>query len=254
MGDEMGELCVQPKGGGSRGIDSRHLVHKIGEPHEVLVVVEIEAPHGVVDHLITDVDLFCQRLLREIENRSPKGEILVEFILRVQTEQRLPLHAEERLVFESHADVGAGVYDALVGDGHDTHAVVYGIIAVFRQLHAPGSHHDRTTRHVHGSEPDCGPSRCLIFSGKREFVFISKLARHDERGIIKLLEDVLGSESRVPYFLFEMAAKRFGHRKDDFAVGGLDGVAIDVVEKSVGIRFLIGVDAVEIHHLKEGLI
>ena len=51
-----------------------------------------------------------------------------------------------------------------------------------------------------------------------------------------------------------MAAKRFGHRKDDFAVGGLDGVALDVVEKSVGIRFLIGVDAVEIHHLKEGLI
>ena len=77
MGDEMGELCVQPKGGGSRGIDSRHLVHKIGEPHEVLVVVEIEAPHGVVDHLITDVDLFCQRLLREIENRSPRVKFLL---------------------------------------------------------------------------------------------------------------------------------------------------------------------------------
>ncbi len=85
-----------------------------------------------------------------MKDGTAKGEILIKLILCVKTEQRLPLHAVERLVFKRDTHVGAGVNDALVGDGHDAHAVVYGIVAILGQHNTTRHDHYRTSRHVHG--------------------------------------------------------------------------------------------------------
>ena len=92
MRHKLGELGIDLERGGGGGIDGRHLVKQVGEPLKILLIAEIGAPHRVVDKLVAEVHLLGECLLREVEDCSADGEILVESILSIQPEECLPLH------------------------------------------------------------------------------------------------------------------------------------------------------------------
>ena len=94
MGHELGELARHADARRRRGADRGYLVQEVGEPHELLVVGEVYAPHGVVDYLVADVYLLGQRFLGEVEQRGAYLEVLVELVLGVEAEQCLALHGE----------------------------------------------------------------------------------------------------------------------------------------------------------------
>ncbi len=71
MGYELGKLGLKREGRGLCGIDRRYLVEQIGQPHEAGVILRVEAPDGVVDRLVADVDLFGQGLLGEVHEVAP---------------------------------------------------------------------------------------------------------------------------------------------------------------------------------------
>ena len=58
MGDELGKLGLKRECRRLYGIDGGYLVEEIGQPHEACVVLCVETPHGVVDHLVADIHLF----------------------------------------------------------------------------------------------------------------------------------------------------------------------------------------------------
>ncbi len=85
-----------------------------------------------------------------MQQRASEGEFVGETILRVKSEQGLALHGEHRLILKCDAYIGAGVDDALVGDGDYAHAVVDGIVGVLHKCGAAGCDHNRPSRHIHG--------------------------------------------------------------------------------------------------------
>ena len=218
-----------------RGVDSRNYVQKIGEPHKLIAVGQVQPPHSVVDYLIAYVDFLGQGLLGKMHYCTPDTEIAVELIVQVKAQQRFALGAEHRLVLQSHTDALPRIDYTLIRYGHYTHRIVNGIVAVLYQPHTSGHHHHRTARHVHGIKPDLRAARCLIFAGENKLVLIGKLSGHNYRGVIKFLIDILFGKYRIGYFLGKMRTERLHNRENHLARRRKDGVALDKVKESVGI-------------------
>ena len=108
-------------------------------------------------------------------------EVLIELVVKVESEQCFALGAVGGLVLEGDADVGTGIDDALVDYGHHAHIVVHRIVGVFGQRHAAGCHHHRSARHIHGIQAYLRTARSLIFALEHKFILILKLLRHGER-------------------------------------------------------------------------
>ena len=93
----------------------------------------------------------------------------------------------------------------------------------------------------------------MILTGESIFILIGKLPSHDEGRIVELLIDVWFGEGRVADLLLEVRAEGLGDGEDDSTVGRLHGIPLDIVELTIGVRLLVGVNTVEVHHLQEGL-
>ncbi len=155
MRDKLGKLRRNINRRWSRGIDGRHLVEQIGEPHELFVPAEVQSPHSIVDHLVAYVDLLRQSLFGKMQYGGTDSKVFVEPVLGVKSEKRLSLHREERLVLKRNANVGSCINYALVGNRNDAHTVVHRIIAVFNKRNSTGSNNNRTSRHIHGVQAYC---------------------------------------------------------------------------------------------------
>ncbi len=73
------------------GIDGRYLVHKICQPHEFVIVAEVETEHGIVDGFVADVDFLCEGFFGEMQQCGTEVQLLVELVLKVKSEQSLTL-------------------------------------------------------------------------------------------------------------------------------------------------------------------
>ncbi len=197
MGNELGELALEAERRRRGGVDRGNLVEQIGEPHEVGVIRHVGAPNGVVHQLVANGHLLGEGLLAIVHECGAPVEVFVEGVVEVKAQQGLALSAECGLVFERHADAGAGVDDALVGDGDRTHAVVHGVVAVFGKGDAAGGDHHRAARHIHGVEPDHVARRGLILALEHKLVFILILPRHGERGVVQFLIHIVGGHGVV---------------------------------------------------------
>ncbi len=173
------------------GIDGRYLVHKICQPHEFVIVAEVETEHGIVDGFVADVDFLCEGFFGEMQQCGTEVQLLVELVLKVKSEQSLTLGGEHGLVLKSYAYALAGVDYALVGYGYYAHGIVDGVVGIFCKGHTSGSDNHRTSGHIHGIQPDLRAGRCLIFACEHKFVFVGKLSCHYERGVVKFLVDIL---------------------------------------------------------------
>ena len=169
------------------GIDPRNAVDGIGQPHEVLVPLEVEAIYCVVDWDIARCYFLGQRLLMQVDDRCPEGEVLREVVLRIKTHHRLSLQAVFRLVFEADTHVGATLYDALVEYGHHTHCVIDRIVGVLDQSRASRSDSHRASCHIHCTEVDLCSTRCRVFTFQAEFVLLCYLLSLCQCAVIELL-------------------------------------------------------------------
>ncbi len=154
MGNKICEFSLQAQSRRLDGIDCGYLVQEVCQPHELGVVLHVEAPDSVVDNLVADVDLFGLGFLGEVHDSGSEVEIFVELIVEIKAQQGFALHGVERLIFQCHIDALPGVNDALVGNGHNAHCVVYRIVAVFHKRDTAGSDYYRSARHIHGIKPD----------------------------------------------------------------------------------------------------
>ena len=143
-GYEVGKLSRERYLRGLRDVQQRQFVEHLRQPLALLFPVHVESPDGVVQRLVAHVHLGGHRLLGEVHQRTSHRKVLREVVLPVHAQHGLSLHAVAGIVFERHADVGAGIDDALVQDGHLAHRVVDGIVGAFLQGDTASSYHHRS--------------------------------------------------------------------------------------------------------------
>ena len=132
-------------------MEERQLVEDIGEPLAFLLPVHVKAPDGVVQRLVTHVDLGSQGLFGEVHQRTAQQEVLAEVVFPVHAEHRLAFLAVVGVAFERYAHVGAGVDDTLVEDRHRSATVVDTVVAALGEGDAAGRDHHRSLWHVVGT-------------------------------------------------------------------------------------------------------
>ena len=142
-------------------------------------------------------------------------EIFIERIVQVQTQQCLALHAEGRLVFKRHTNVGSCINQALVGDGHRSHVVIHSIVAVLSQWHTACGHNHRPARHIHRIQLNGIARRRLILTLKHKLVLVLILASHGQRRVIEFGIHIVLGDVLVSNGIGKETAKRLYHREDD---------------------------------------
>ena len=53
--------------------------------------------------------------------------------------------------------------------------------------------------------------------------------------------------------LAQVFAERLDNREDDFARGGLNRIALNIVKAAIDIGLVVGIQTVKVHHLQQGL-
>ena len=79
-------------------------------------------------------------------------EVGSKVILPVQSGHGLALHAVLGVALQLYVYAGTGINDALVDDGHRTHAVVNGVVAVLNQGGTSGGNNYRSARDIDRSQ------------------------------------------------------------------------------------------------------
>ena len=180
-------------------------------------------------------------------------EVLGEVVGPVHAEHGLALHVEHGVALHRHVHRGAGIEDALVDDGHRTHGVVDGVVAVLGERDATGGDLHRAARHVVGAQLDDIAARAGMLAREEELVLLGYLLGNGLGGVVELLKHILVRHGIVAYGLAQVGTEGLYHGEDDAARRGLHGVTLDVVVEAVGVGVLLGVETVEVHHLQEGL-
>ena len=250
------ELCKLAGEGDLRGLGAmqqRQAVEHIREPLRLLLPVHVESPERVVQRFLTHRHLGGEGLFLQVQQRTAEGEVLGEVVLPVHADHRLALHAVVGIRFERHIDVGAGIDDALIQDGDLAGRVVDRIVAALLERDAAGRHHDRSLRHVVGSQRDDVGARTFILSCQYELVLLGILPGHGLRGVIECVEAVFVGHVAHAFrlqVLAQILAEGFGCGEEHAAI--VDGVALHEVELSVGVRLHVGIEPVESHDLQQG--
>ena len=99
-------------------MQERYLVEHVRQPLRLLLPAQVQAPDGVVQRLLTHRHLRGQGLLGEVHQRTAEDEVLREVVLPVDAIHRLALHTVVGVRLKRGLDVGTGIEDALVDDGH----------------------------------------------------------------------------------------------------------------------------------------
>ena len=231
----------------------RQQVEHISEPLALMLPRHIKAPQGVLEGLVAHRHLAREGLLVEVHERTAQLEVLGEVVGPVHAEHGLALHVEYGVTLHGHVHRGACIEDALVDDGHRTHGVVHGVVAVLGERDAAGGDLHRAARHVVGTQLDDIAARAGMLTREEELVLLGNLLGDGLGGVVELLEHVLIGHPVVAYHPAQMLAEGLDDGEDDAARRGLHGVALHIVVKAVGVGVLLGVEAVEVHQLQQGL-
>ena len=252
--DEVSKLAREGDGRRCGTVQQGQLVEHVGEPLRLGLPVDVQTPQGVLQRLGAHGNLGGERLLGEMLQRTANLEVLGEVVLPVDTEHSLALHAVVVVRLQRHTDVGTGIDDALVEDGHLTGRVVDGIVAAFRQQHAAGRHAYGTLRYIVSTQRDDVGRSALVLTYQTEAVLVRHLAGSGLGGVVQLVEGILlGLVVRYAVHQQEILQR---------ATEGLDGgeeyatlrygIALDVVEEAVGVCLVVIVQAVAAQASQQG--
>ena len=179
----------------------------------------VNAPNRVIDQLTTDSQFITDGFLAVVHHRTTDVEILVKGVVQIQSQQRLALHIECRLILKRYTDVGTGIDNALVGDSDCTHGIVHGVVTVLGQGHTSSGHDNRTTCHIGGVKSDDTTRTRLILTSKYKLVFITELLRDSQSRVIEFSIDIVLGYVRIVEFGIEVFTKGFSHREYHLTCG-----------------------------------
>ena len=251
--DELGKLSGEVDARGLCHVEARQVVEHVGEPLALVLPRHIKVPQGVLQGLVAHRHLAREGLLVEVHERTAQLEVLGEVVGPVHAEHGLALHIKYGVALHRHVHRSARIEDALVDDGHRTHGVVHGVVAVLGERDATGGDLHRAARHIVGTQLDDIAARAGMLAPEEELVLLGYLLGDGLGGVVELLEHVLVGHPVVAYHATQVLAEGLDDGEDDAARRGLHGVALDVVVEAVGVGILLGVEAVEVHELEESL-
>ena len=217
-------------------------VYQVGQPLAFFFPREVDTPQGVFQRFFSHVYFCGERLFVQEHERPTEREVLAHVVLQVESYERFALHAVVVVAFKVHAHVRTCVDDALVDDGHHAHGVIHRVVLVLHQRYPAGRDGHGALWHVHGSEADFGTVVSLVLSGEQEFVLFRYLLGHGLGGVVQCVETILFGQGFIVQIFTQVASERFGHGEIDAPF--VDGVSLHVVELSVGVRTVVGIQAV----------
>ena len=235
-------------------MEQGQFVEHVGEPLRLLFPVHAQSPQGVRQRFLAHVHLRRAGLLVQVHDGTADGEVLVEVVVPVDAEHGLALHGEVGVRLERHVDVGAGVDDALVEDGHLARRIVDAVVRALLQGDAACGDHHRALRHVHRAERDDVGRRTLELSGQDKLVLLGVLLGDSLGRVVELVEAVLVGQLAHALLVeprAQIVAEGLGRRQEDAAV--VNGIALHVVELSVGVGLHVVVHAVQSHDTQQNL-
>ena len=241
-GNELGELPGKADLRRLCHIDERYFVYQVGQPLAFFFPREVDTPQGVFQRFFSHVYFCGERLFVQEHERPTESEVLAHVVLQVESYERFALHAVVVVAFKVHAHVRTCVDDALVDDGHHAHGVIHRVVLVLHQRYPAGRDGHGALWHVHGSEADFGTVVSLVLSGEQEFVLFRYLLGHGLGGVVQCVETILLGQGLIVQIFTQVASERFGHGEIDAPF--VDGVSLHVVELSVGVRTVVGIQAV----------
>ena len=188
--------------------------------------------------------------------RTAHHEVLVEVVLPVDTEHRLPRLPVIGVALERRVHLGLRIEDALVDDGHLAGRVVYGIVGALGEGDTAGGDRHRALRHVVCTEGDDIGRGATELSGEDELVFLGYLLRHGLRGVVEFGITVfgggLGRHALRHEEFVEIGAERFCLGQEHASVA--HGESIHVVEVAIGVHLHVVVETVGIKVSDDGLV
>ena len=249
-GDELCEVGAECNLGGHGEVQQRDGVEYVCQPLALLLPVHVQSPDGVLQRLAAHGDLGGQWLLVEELEGTSEYEVLGELVVPVQSEEGLALHGVGVVALHVCFNLLSGVDEALVEDGDHAHGVVHAVVHVLCERDSSGGDDDASWSDLCGSEDDFCAVGSFVSSGELELVLLGNLLGHGLGGVVECVEAVLVGDGVVAYPLPEVVAEGFCHGEDDASLA--DGVALDVVELSVGVGAVVVVQAVEVHGAQQG--
>ena len=205
------------------------------------------APKEVLQGLVADGHFGGEGLLGEILHGAADGEVLVHLVVEVEAEHRLALHAVGVVALHRSVDGGAGVENALIDDGHTAHVVVHRVVLVLHEGDAAGGHHHGAGGNIGDAEINLSGSRSGVASHEHELVLLGQLLGCYACGVVErpvgVEPDGVLADAFLTHEGLQLVGEGLLHREVDAAF--LHGVALNVVEASVGLVFVVLVQAVE---------
>ena len=230
-------------------------VKNVSEPLAFLLPIEVHTPQGVVERFGTHGDLRGQGLLGKMLNGTAHLEILREIVLPVQSEHRLSHLSVIRVALQGNIHRSSGIDDALVQDGDLSGIIIHRIVGTFIERLTTGCHDHRALRHVIGTQRNHVGIRASELSHKDELVFLGHLLGCGLRGVIEFRESIFLSHCRRNPIAQQIVLKvltEWFHAGEEYAAIS-HGIATHIVEKAVGMGFVVIIQTVGPDQFDNGL-
>ena len=129
-GNKLCKLAVEGNKAGLCALDKWQLVDEVGEPLALLLPTDMEAPQRILQRFVAHADLCGERLLTQVHQSTAYSEVLVDFVIQIQTKHRFTLHAVVVITLYGGTDIGTGIKEALVDDCHTPHVVIDSVVGI----------------------------------------------------------------------------------------------------------------------------
>ncbi len=166
----------------------------------------------------------------------------------MRAKKALALHGESGLILQLDIDIGARLKNGLIENGNRTHGVIHGVVYILDKRSSSGGNRNTSAGDIHGVEPYLAAAGTLVLTRKVELILLGVLLCRDERGIVEFLIDILVGYDVAAYLLAQVRTERLQYGEDNASVGGIDRQPLYIVELAVGVRILLLVESVEVHH------
>ena len=160
------------------------------------------------------------------------------------------MHSISVVALHTGIDLRSCIYNALVEDVNRSHGVIDTVIDVLGQRDTACRNDNAPRCHTCHSEADFCSVSSLVASGEHELVLLGNLFGDGLCRVIQGVEAVFVGDGIVVNPCSQVVAKRLGYGEDD--APPLNGVALDIVELSVGVGAVVVVQTVEVQSTQQG--